>query len=826
MLSPAWQKIALTVGTVAALWVLMCAHLLPDRVNLRVGEVAPRAITATRAVIYVDTAATNALRQAQMRATPPVYVADDSAAIKADRMVKELFLPIERARAVMAGRDGRSLSARTAQVALVHNTLGPALSDAQCRYLLAAPPTVFDRLRTTTLRLVERAMDDEIREFSDDLRRAHDYIGQAARGSLPPADAAIVRAVADLSVRPNRVQDQRKTDAARYAAAAAVLPVYQRLPRGETISHEGERITQETEDKLAALGLATPDPGLTSLAICILAAVMSVLVAVYIARSLPELYADTRRLALLCVIVILSVFGLKVGASLLGLSFSGGQLGYMGMMTVAAAGMLVSVLLDINLAVLIVALLSIQSGLIMNHDIRFTILTMVSSLIGIFAIGPARAKHNLLTTTAILATANVGMVLLTGLLLHDLNDIASSIGWAIGSAAFATFLYWFGLLALERPFGILTHTALLELSATDRPLLKELCAVAPGTYAHSMLVGNLAEAGALAVGADALLCRVSGYYHDIGKMKRPEFFIENQRKENVHDRLSASFSALIITAHVRDGIRMAEEHRLPVEIRDIIAQHHGTTLIQYFYHQALADCVGSSVAPPGLEDQFRYPGPRPQTREAAIVMLADSVEAAARALDRPTLERLEAEVMKVVRGKLEDGQLDDCGLTFRDVKRISNAFLHVLGAMMHQRIEYPQAPCPSTTIPMEVVRPDLRPEPPSVLLHSLRSTTGLLPGEDLGAIGVAATVDSEVAREIAAHLRTSAGQDAEPEPAGQSEPAALGAVEQHLVRDTTYADLSGESVLPDKEPATAASGAGSARRGRRFRRRSHHPVDG
>ena len=378
--------------------------------------------------------------------------------------------------------------------------------------------------------------------------------------------------------------------------------------------------------------------------------------------------------------------------------------------SVAAAGMLVSVLLSRNLAVLIAALLSVQSGLIMNHEIRFTVMTLMGSLVGISAVGGARSKVNLPGVTLILATTNVGLVWLLGLLFSDsLPELLTGSVWAVGSAAFATFLFWIGVLALEKPFGILTHNALLELSASDRPLLQQLCAIAPGTFAHSMLVGTLAEAGATAIGADGMLARVAGYYHDIGKMKRPDFFVENQRNDNVHGRLSPSLSALIITAHVRDGLDTARENHLPREIKDIIAQHHGTTLIRYFYDKALTDCGGIEEAPAGLEERFRYPGPRPQSHEAAIVMLADSVEAAARCLDKPTPEKLEAKIVDIVRDKIEDGQLDECELTFRDIRKVSDAFLHVLTAMMHGRIDYPEMHRSGTGKPMEVVRPDLRP---------------------------------------------------------------------------------------------------------------------
>lgn len=198
------------------------------------------------------------------------------------------------------------------------------------------------------------------------------------------------------------------------------------------------------------------------------------------------------------------------------------------------------------------------------------------------------------------------------------------------------------------------------------------------------MVGNLAEAAAEVVGADALLVRVGTYYHDVGKLRRPAFFVENQGGiENPHDRMTPSLSALTVSAHVRDGLELAREHGLPKAVADFIPQHHGTALLSYFYHQAL------ERGDPLDESAFRYEGPRPQNRETAIVMLADAVEAAARSLSRPTPDRLEEVVRRLIREKLEDGQLDECGLTFRDLHRIAGAFVRILTGFLHPRLEYP-----------------------------------------------------------------------------------------------------------------------------------------
>jgi putative nucleotidyltransferase with HDIG domain len=709
-----WRKVAFISLIIAALSFLISVQLVPDRLSLRVGQISPREVRAERTVRYKDQTATEQARLAAGFAVQTVYDSDDGAPILARRTVDEIFHRIDAARRQPQARTAAGSHARRdARIHEPERQLGADFTPDQVRYLLTMPAAVLDKLHTASVRLVADAMAGEIRDEPSGIRRALDALDLKAHQELVGArEAEVIRAVATQALRPNWLLNRKRTAEARAAAARNVAPIFTPILRGDRIVGANEVVTSDQIEKLVALGLLSErQQATTGLAVAGLAAAMVFLVAFYIARTLPGLSANRGKLALFAVINLASVFGLKVGAALLGLQISGGQLGYLGMMGVAAAGMLVSILLDMHLAVLDVALLSALSGLIMNHEIRFTVMSLLSSLVGLMAVGNRRSRVIIQRILGALIATNLGLVWLLGLLLHDSPDeMWTGSTWAIMSALSTTFLFWLGMLVLERPFGILTHQTLLELSAFDRPLLQQFCAVAPGTYAHSMMVGTLAEAGAQAIGADALLCKVGGYYHDIGKIKRPDFFVENQRKENVHGRLSPSLSALIITAHVRDGIDVARDNRLPREIQDIVAQHHGTTLIRYFYHQALADNTDSDVAPAALEERFRYPGPKPRSREAAIVMLADSVEAAARSLDRPTPERLEALVTGIVREKLEDGQFDDCELTFRCIRLSTEAFLHVLKAMMHARIDYPEVPKTASGRPMDVVRPDLRPE--------------------------------------------------------------------------------------------------------------------
>jgi putative nucleotidyltransferase with HDIG domain len=251
---------------------------------------------------------------------------------------------------------------------------------------------------------------------------------------------------------------------------------------------------------------------------------------------------------------------------------------------------------------------------------------------------------------------------------------------AVGIASFL-------LPILEGLFGITTDIRLLELSNQNHPLLKRLSLQAPGTYQHSLAVGNLAEAGADAVGANALLLRVSAYYHDVGKLVKPEYFVENQRGVNPHDSLSPSMSVLVIQSHVKQGLEMASTAKLPLPIRQAIATHHGTKLIRFFFDKATAQC--DPELEEVFESEFRYPGPKPPTKEFGILLLADAVEAAARTLENPTPGKIQAMIDTIFTDALEDDQLDDSDLTFAELDKVASAFLWVLTNMYHHRIDYP-----------------------------------------------------------------------------------------------------------------------------------------
>jgi hypothetical protein len=356
---------------------------------------------------------------------------------------------------------------------------------------------------------------------------------------------------------------------------------------------------------------------------------------------------------------------------------------------VALAVVLLTIVFDSRVGSFATITLTLLGGLVFGFDFEFTFATLIAGILAVFSVRDVKSRSQLLASAALVVGAYA--VVLVGYALLRAEPFSARFTDEVVAVLVNALLLLLTaplLWGMERAFGVTTDLTLLELSDTNRPLLKELSMRAPGTFNHVLQVANLAEAAADAVGANALRARVGALYHDIGKMLKPEFFIENQRPgENPHEGLRPAASALVIAAHVRDGLDLAREHRLPSVVSDFIASHHGTGLMEFFYRKAEAE--REEGGPPVDDADYRYPGPRPCTNEQAIVMLADSVEAASRSLDRPTPKRLEALVDAIVKARIEDGQLDESALTFQDVDRIKETFLTMLAGIYHFRVRYP-----------------------------------------------------------------------------------------------------------------------------------------
>ncbi|MCL6581978.1 MAG: HDIG domain-containing protein, partial [Firmicutes bacterium] len=356
---------------------------------------------------------------------------------------------------------------------------------------------------------------------------------------------------------------------------------------------------------------------------------------------------------------------------------------------VALGTMLTAVLLDVRHGVFLALVLGVYVGLLTGGDLGFAAVATAGGLTGAFVSSRLGQRTELMRAGLLVAGVNVlgvaAMDAFAGQGLFELGTLRDMV-WGAG-AGLVSGVLTIGLLPfLEDVFGILTNLKLLELANPNQPLLRRLLMQAPGTYHHSIVVANLAEAATAEVGGNPVLARVGAYYHDIGKVVRPDFFVDNQfGGENPHDKLAPSLSALVITAHVRDGVAMAEQAGLPEPVVDLIRQHHGDYLVSYFYNRAQENGEAGSVS----EANFRYEGPRPQTREAAVLMLADACEAAVRALGRASPGRIEGVVRRVIKERLDSGQLQDSPLTLQDLSRIGAIFSRLLAGTFHRRMEYP-----------------------------------------------------------------------------------------------------------------------------------------
>jgi putative nucleotidyltransferase with HDIG domain len=354
---------------------------------------------------------------------------------------------------------------------------------------------------------------------------------------------------------------------------------------------------------------------------------------------------------------------------------------------VAAGAMLVMLLFDFHTAIVVSFMVGLLSGL-WQGDPSFAVYAFVSSLTAAFSVVRCKRRTAILRGGILVLTVNL-VTLFTILLYKDLLITAFAsyaFMFSAVSVLFVVAIVSLMLPMLEKAFKVTTDISLLELLDLDHPLMKNLMISAPGTYHHSIIVGNLVESCAELVGVNPLLARVGAYYHDIGKAKMPEYFIENQMSGvNKHEKITPHMSSMILTSHVKEGVEMAEEHKLPEEVRDIIQQHHGNSLITYFYEKA----KGEPGAEGPSEEVYRYPGPKPQSRTSALIMMADAVEAASRVLTDPTAARVNILVDKVMNHIFLTGQLEECELTFKDIYEIKARFNYILTGILHKRVNYP-----------------------------------------------------------------------------------------------------------------------------------------
>ena len=685
--------VVVAVGTVL-LAVIFGAAITPEKYNLKVGSIAFETITASKDV--VDEVTTSSRRETAARQVEPIYHPAEGVSDEVLKELSAIFLElggVQNYGATKLTEKGADYVFAQGDVDFAKDMLTRVtLSDYQLKSLMQSSADAFSAMTQAVTAAVRNTLNTTIREgqVNESIQTILQIAGFRVETNLLQN---VVTPVLRKCIKPNMVIEESTTEAARQTARDEVEPVV--YVQGQNIIRAGERVALNQMEMLRQLGLLddnSVDMAMyTGAVMIVLIGVGCMLVLLQMSRH-AVLKQLRRTMALMLVIVG------TVGVCVVIMRAANTYLVPVAMCAMLLTGLMggtVGIAGGVCAAIIVSALTTGSTSSYAPQMVVLLLMGVTGSVLSSAFLRRKPQRVRVVICGLLVALCQAAIVFAMGLMNNsELKTVWSNGLWTIGSGFLAAMLT-LGLQPLfETAFSLSTPSKLLELTNPNHPLLKKLLMEAPGTYHHSLLVANLAEAAAEAIGASTLLTRAGAYYHDVGKLKRPLYFKENQQGENMHDNTDPNVSAAILTAHTGDGLQLAQKYRLPTEIQRIIQEHHGDAPVMYFYHKALQQSDGKPV---DIQD-FRYDNNRPSTKESAIVMLADTVEAAVRSMQDPTPKAIENMIERLIRGKLEDGQLSECPLTLSDIDKISAAFINSLNGAFHERIEYPQVHLPKREV--------------------------------------------------------------------------------------------------------------------------------
>jgi putative nucleotidyltransferase with HDIG domain len=671
--SERFQQIMIAVIIFFIIYSLVAFSIVPQKYNLFVNDVATVDILSPKDII--DEKATEELIKQSEKSVQDVYIPDKSVQQQAINKVDAFFNKVLEIKSL----QDVDLKNKIEKLKLDSPIF---LNDEDLSAALSAQDAELAVIRESIKENLNVIFSDNIANDENDIKaKKQDFLNSMSKLELSKELKDLGTNMGFALIKPNMIYDSKTTEERKEEERNKVKPVV--IRKYQKIVGRGEVVNERQIELLKKLGLLEQQGEVdmsSFIGVGILLALLEGIVILYIYRFDRDILKSRNKLILICVLIIIELL-LARFASIYNIS------GFV--LPVAFMSMLVSILIRTRLAVVLNIALSSVVALMMGYSIDVFMVALIGGSVGAIVVSKMQQRNDLITAGVVVGIVSMLAILGTSLVNSTFNKtilIQSLMGLINGGLSS---VFTIGLLPFcETTFKIVTPIKLLELSNPNQPLLRRLLFEAPGTYNHSIIVGNLAEAAAQAIGANPLLTRVGSYYHDIGKIKRPYFFKENQlTNENLHDKIAPSLSTLIITNHIKDGVELAKKYKLPDIIIDMIRQHHGTTLVKYFYAKAVNDSDNHNEV---SEDQFRYEGPKPTTKESAIIMLADSVEAAVRSIPSPTKAGIEEMVKKIVKDKLEDNQFDECDITLKDLRKITEAFMNALNGIYHNRIEYPE----------------------------------------------------------------------------------------------------------------------------------------
>ncbi len=676
-----WSKVrAVILGVLlaAAISTVLLIDFLPsNQVLLDAGDVSLVTILAPYDLTYESEIRTQDAQDAQATSVQDIYDPPDASMARQQEVRAQQIL--DYISTVREDPYAGSVQKIEWLTAIPDLSLSPAVASL----MLSLNEEEWQEAKAETVRVLVRAMQGEIREsqVADVRRRLPTFISLSMTG----AQSDVVKAIAGDLVMANTFYNAARTEEARQQARDNTEPVNVTKRKGEAIVREGSRVSDEAIEALDAFGLRVREVDWQLMVGAVaLAIVATILLELLIFRLQPSFWARGRASAI--TFLLIAIF---VAMSKLMLPIADSPVPYL--YPLPALSMLLSILFGPALGIAIGVIVTLIAGYVAGGSIEIIVYLLVGTLMGALSLGQAERLKTFLRAGLSVALTNAAIILLFGLISPEQDMLRVSINALVGvvSGGLATSLALAAFFGLSAMLDIITPFQLMELSRPTHPLFRQLLLKAPGTYHHSLLVANMAEEAAGRIGADGLLARVGTYYHDIGKTARPYFFTENRVGTiNPHDRLDPYTSAQIIMSHVTDGLELAQRYRLPSAISAFIPEHHGTSMTLAFYRMAVKEAGddGESIR----EEDFCYPGPKPQSRETGITMLADSCEARVRSAEPSSVEEMERIIRDTIKGKLDDGQLDECDLTLRDLKDVQAAFLSVLKGVFHPRVKYPE----------------------------------------------------------------------------------------------------------------------------------------
>ena len=726
-----WADLAF--GTAAAMLIagLLIGFRFQALPEYKIGDIASQDVRAPQDVIYEDKQATANRREAARDRIPALYelelyrIADlqkqmDVAFTAARQVLSAQRIPpkgrLRRTQqkmilGLLEKEVGQTISPRFLPLLLKHRfdaTLEKKIFtvlDPVLRSGIVADPELFrqhvkkgivlrDRATLAENPLVDSSRVRSLEAAQEHLRQVHLEFAE-----LSAPDRAELFAFLDTLLVPTLIYNAAETATRRNAAAARVTPVEIQIKKGRVIIRTGEEVTPRAEADLAALGnLRKPRP-ILGRSLGLFFFVASFLYALwrylsYYQRRYRKIRGHTALVVMVIVLIVIVMRLLTALADILGehvpIAALQDPFGLYLAIPFSFAAILVTLLVDMNVGLIVSMVISALAGLFYG-DIYIVVYALLGSLAGIYSISQYRERSGLVKSGLRIGLVNALAAFGIHLMKQDIfiwTELLTMIAMGGLSGMLAAALSSISLPALESLFKITTDIRLLELSNLNAPMMRRLSVEAPGTYHHSLMVATLAEAAAGAIGANPLLVRVAAYYHDLGKMLRPEYFTENQAAGvNNHESLSPSMSCQVLADHVKDGLELAKQAGLMETIRAMIPQHHGTRVMTYFYQKAKESAIanGQEIR----EEEFRYPGPKPQSKEAATLMMADPIEAASRTLSNPSTAQIQGMIDRLIEDALADDQLDECDITIRDIRLVKESFLKVLSGLHHRRVDYP-----------------------------------------------------------------------------------------------------------------------------------------